>query len=223
MTENKNASVRQPAGRPYVLDVRAFGKRPGTSAQVHRTVAAPERLGVDLIGIEKGEEIDLDLQVQAVSEGVLVTGTVSADTAGQCARCLGPVDGAVNVFLTELYAYPASETERTTDEDDVFRVDDDMIDLEQAIIDGVALELPLSPTCRPDCPGLCVDCGERLAVLGPQHTHDKIDPRWAGLAQFTQGAGSVASGPHATDGAGSVASGPHATDAAADTPEAGAR
>ncbi|MGV7636618.1 YceD family protein, partial [Mycobacterium kansasii] len=57
-----NAAVRQPAGKPYVLDVRAFGRRPGTSAQVHRTVAAPERIGVDLIGIENGEEVDLDLQ-----------------------------------------------------------------------------------------------------------------------------------------------------------------
>ncbi len=184
VTEKKGASVRQPAGKPYVLDIASFGRRPGTSAQVHRTVAAPDRLGVEMIAIEKGEEIDLDLQVQAVSEGVLVTGTVSADTAGQCARCLGPVDGAVNVFLTELYAYPDSETQRTTDEDEVFRVDDDMIDLEQAIVDAIGLELPLSPTCRPDCPGLCPDCGEPLADLEPGHAHDQIDPRWAGLAKY---------------------------------------
>ena len=127
-----NAAVRQPAGKPYVLDVRAFGRRPGTSAQVHRTVAAPERIGVDLIGIENGEEVDLDLQVQAVSEGVLVTGTVSANTAGQCARCLDPLSGALNVFLTELYAYPDSETEQTTEAEDVHRIVDDRIDLEQS-------------------------------------------------------------------------------------------
>ncbi|MDF0531206.1 DUF177 domain-containing protein [Tsukamurella sp. 8F] len=186
MSENKAATVRQPAGKPYVLDVCAFGKRPGTSAQVHRTVAAPERIGVDMIGIEAGEEIDLDLQVQAVSEGILVTGCVSADTTGQCARCLAPVDGAVNLFLTELYAYPGSETEQTTDADEVQRIDDDLIDLEQSIIDAVGIELPLAPTCTPDCPGLCPECGERLADLEPGHEHDKIDPRWAGLARFAQ-------------------------------------
>ena len=62
-----NAAVRQPAGKPYVLDVRAFGRRPGTSAQVHRTVAAPERIGVDLIGIENGEEVDLGLVGEVVA------------------------------------------------------------------------------------------------------------------------------------------------------------
>ncbi|MDP0398814.1 YceD family protein [Tsukamurella strandjordii] len=181
-------AVRQPAGKPYVLDVRSFGRRPGTSAQVHRTVAAPGRIGVDLIGIDTGEEIDMDLQVQAVSEGVLVTGTVSADTTGQCARCLADVSGAVNLFLTELFAYPDSETDKTTDDDEMFRIDDDMIDLEQAIIDGVALELPLSPLCAEDCPGLCQGCGERLAELEPGHAHEQIDPRWAKLAKFGSGA-----------------------------------
>ena len=180
-----NAAVRQPAGKPYVLDVRAFGRRPGTSAQVHRTVAAPERIGVDLIGIPPGEEIDLDLHVQAVSEGVLVTGTVSADTTGQCARCLGDVSGAINLFLTELFAYPNSETDRTSDTEDIHRISDDMIDLEQAIIDAVAMELPLDPTCREDCQGLCQGCGEKLADLPAEHGHELIDPRWAGLAKFT--------------------------------------
>lgn len=179
-----NAAVRQPAGKPYVLDVRAFGRRPGTSAQVHRTVAAPERIGVDLIGIETGEEVDLDLQVQAVSEGVLVTGTVSANTAGQCARCLDPLSGALNVFLTELYAYPDSETAATTDDDEMYRIEDDMIDLEQAIIDAVGMELALDPTCSDDCPGLCQGCGEKLADLPADHHHEQIDPRWAGLAKF---------------------------------------
>ncbi|MCS3780364.1 YceD family protein [Tsukamurella ocularis] len=178
------SSVRQPAGKPYVLDVRSFGRRPGTSAQVHRTVAAPERLGVDLIGIETGEEVDLDLQVQAVSEGVLVTGTVSANTAGQCARCLDPLSGALNVFLTELYAYPDSETAATTDDDDMYRIEDDMIDLEQAIIDAVGMELALDPTCSDDCRGLCQGCGDKLADLPADHHHEQIDPRWAGLAKF---------------------------------------
>ncbi|WP_019203575.1 DUF177 domain-containing protein [Tsukamurella sp. 1534] len=184
-----SAPVRQPAGKPYVLDVRAFGRRPGTSTQVHRTVAAPERIGVDLVGIDAGEEIDLDLKVQAVSEGILVTGTVSADTTGQCARCLGDVSGALNLFLTELFAYPDSETDKTTDDDEMYRVEDDMIDLEQAIIDAVGMELDLDPVCSENCPGLCQGCGERLADLEPGHKHEVIDPRWAGLAKFASADG----------------------------------
>lgn len=62
------------------------------------------------------------------------------------------------------------------------RIVDEQIDLEQSIIDGVAMELPMSPLCSEDCPGLCPRCGVRLAIADPDHSHDVIDPRWAGLA-----------------------------------------
>ena len=55
------------------------------------------------------------------------------------------------MFLTELFAYPNSETEQTTDEEDVHRIVDEQIDLEQSIIDAVAMELPMSPLCSDDC------------------------------------------------------------------------
>ncbi|GAB05470.1 DUF177 domain-containing protein [Gordonia amarae] len=173
-------SVTSPA--PFVLDISSLGRRPGTMAEVHRTIRTPSRIGVEMIGIEEGSEVDVDLRLESVSEGVLVTGTVCGETAGQCSRCLEPVEGTVHVFLTELFAYPDSETEQTTDEEDVHRIVDEQIDLEQSIIDGVAMELPMSPLCSEDCPGLCPQCGVRLAIADPDHSHDVIDPRWAGLA-----------------------------------------
>ena len=173
-------SVTSPA--PFVLDISSLGRRPGTMAEVHRTIRTPSRIGVEMIGIEQGSEVDVDLRLEAVSEGVLVTGTVCGETAGQCSRCLEPVEGTVHVFLTELFAYPDSETEQTTDEEDVHRIVDEQIDLEQSIIDAVAMELPMSPLCSDDCPGLCPQCGVRLAIADPDHSHDVIDPRWAGLA-----------------------------------------
>lgn len=167
----------------FVLDIRSLGRRAGTMTEVHRTVMAPERVGVEMIGIQAGADVDLDLRLEAVTEGVLVTGTVSGETSGQCARCLEPIEDTVTVFLTELFAYPNSATEQTTDAEDVHRIDDDRIDLEQPIIDAVAFELPMSPLCREDCQGLCQTCGVRLAVAEPGHGHDIIDPRWQGLAE----------------------------------------
>lgn len=152
--------------------------------EVVKTIVAPERIGAEMIGIPAGGEIDLDLRLESVSEGVLVSGTVVADTEGQCGRCLDATTGDVELFLTELFAYPESETEQTTDEEDVARLVDDEVDLEQLIIDGVGTELPLSPVCRDDCPGLCVECGVRLADAEPDHGHEILDPRWAGLARF---------------------------------------
>jgi len=148
----------------------------------HRTVVTPIRIGTQMVAIEPGTDMDLDLRMEAVSEGVLVTGTACGETSGQCSRCLEPLEGTVTVFLTELFAYPDSETDKTSSDEEVHRVDDDQIDLEQSLIDAIGLELPLAPLCREDCPGLCPDCGVALDGAEPGHSHDKIDPRWAGLA-----------------------------------------
>ncbi|TSE01053.1 DUF177 domain-containing protein [Skermania sp. ID1734] len=167
----------------FVVDTRRVGRRPGTMRSLSRTVAAPARIGLDLIAIEAGTPIELDLTLQAVSEGVLVTGSVAAQTRGECARCLEDFDDRVRLELTELFAYPDSTTEATTEEGEVYHVsNDEHIDLEPLIIDAVGLALPLSPLCSSDCPGLCAECGVRLAIAGSEHRHEILDPRWAGLA-----------------------------------------
>lgn len=148
------------------------------------TVPSPSRIGLEMEAIDKGAPLQLDLRIESVAEGVLVTGTVSAPTSGECARCLEPFAGDVQIDLTELFAYPESTTEATTEADEVGHVVDDWIDLEQAIVDAVCLVLPLSPVCSADCPGLCPQCGVPLATAEPGHHHDLIDPRWAKLAEI---------------------------------------
>lgn len=183
MTRQHSSTAQRRATSPMTVDITRLGRRPGAMVTLRNTVPSPLRIGLPMIAIEQGAPLEMDLQVQSVSEGVLVTGTVSAPTAGECARCLTPVDGRVEVRLTELFAYPDSTTEATTEEDEVGHIVDDTIDLEQPIIDAVGLELPFSPVCSPDCPGLCPDCGVALAAE-PGHQHDRIDPRWAKLADM---------------------------------------
>ncbi len=150
--------------------------------EISQTVPSPSRIGLDLIAIEQGAPLDLDLRLESVSEGVLVSGTVHAPTRGECSRCLGPVGGDVDIALTELFAYPDSLTESTTEDDEVGHVVDHSVNLEQPIVDAVGLALPFVPVCAEDCPGLCPQCGVALASAGPGHQHDLIDPRWAKLA-----------------------------------------
>jgi uncharacterized protein len=170
------------AAHPLVINIARLGRRPGAMLTIGETVPSPSRIGLDLIAIDEGAPLDLDLRIESVSEGVLVTGTVSAPTSGECARCLTPITGDVQIDLTELFAYPASATDETTEADEFGRVIDETVDLEQPIIDAVGLALPFSPLCGPDCVGLCPHCGVPLATAEPGHHHEQIDPRWAKLA-----------------------------------------
>jgi uncharacterized protein len=151
---------------------------------VSQTVPSPLRIGLDLIAIEPDAEMDLDLRFESVSEGVLVSGTVHAPTRGECSRCLGPITDEVEIALTELFAYPDSVTESTTESDEVGRVIDETVDLAQPILDAVGLALPFVALCAQDCPGLCSHCGVALATAEADHSHEIIDPRWAKLADL---------------------------------------
>jgi uncharacterized protein len=189
MARQHSPTAQRHSSSPLAVNIARLGRRPGAVFSVHDTVPCPSRIGLDLIGIQRGSPLDLDLRVESVSEGVLVSGTLTAPTAGECARCLTPFSGRVEVALTELFAYPYSVTEATTEDDEVGRVVDDIVDLQQSIIDAVGLELPFSPVCRPDCPGLCPQCGVPLATAEPGHHHDQIDPRWAKLAEMSDASG----------------------------------
>ena len=194
MATPRNAAKRPDSRAPLVLDVSRLGRRPGAMQTIRQTVPSPGRIGLDLIAIEPGAQIDLDLRLESVAEGVLVSGTVVAPTRDACSRCLEPITGEVEVELTELFAYPDSVTESTTEEEDVGRVIDHTVNLEQPIVDAVGLALPFVPLCSPDCPGLCTQCGVALSSAGPDHHHDQIDPRWAKLAAMMPTDGDAADG-----------------------------
>ena len=182
MATHASAGRNRASRSPLVLNISRLGRRPGSMMTYRETVPSPARMGMELVAIEAGAPLELDLRLESVSEGVLVTGTVSAPTVGECARCLTAITGDVEIDLTELFAYPDSATDETTESDEIGRVIDDTVDLEQPIVDAVGLALPFSPLCTPDCAGLCPDCGIALATAEPGHHHEQIDPRWAKLA-----------------------------------------
>jgi uncharacterized protein len=186
MATHPKAAARRASRSPLVINISRLGRRPGSMMTFAETVPSPSRLGLDLIGIDEGAPLTLDLRIESVSEGVLVSGTVTGPTAGECARCLTPITGDVQIDLTELFAYPDSATDETTESDEIGRVgasgEPDTVDLEQPIIDAIGMALPFSPLCGPDCAGLCPECGVPLAAAEPGHQHEQIDPRWAKLA-----------------------------------------
>lgn len=162
---------------PLVIDTRELGRRPGSMRTVSRTVPAPADLGVDVLSVPVGSDLLLDLRLEAVMEGVLVSGTARGRLAGECVRCLEPLEQEVVSDLQELFAYPGGDRQ---DDDGLPEMDGDLLDLEPVVRDAVVLGLPFQPVCREDCPGLCPSCGVSLSEE-PEHDHPVTDTRWSAL------------------------------------------
>src|SRR3954465_1354602 len=167
--------------QPLVVDTTKLPRQPGATRALKRVVPAPADLGLELISVPTGSDLELDLSLTSVSEGVYVSGNVRGSLTGECGRCLDEISQSFDVPIAELYAYAASTTEETTDEDEVGRMQGDLLDLEPVVRDAVVLTLPTNPVCRPDCPGLCPECGVHPDDVPADHGHDDVDPRWAAL------------------------------------------
>ena len=195
-----NTRTHAPRGA-LVFDTRLLGRGAGTALTQKRTVPAPADLRLELVGVPEGADVALEVRYEAVTEGVLATGTATAPVTGECARCLAPVTSSVTASFQELYLYADGRHDKHDkhdkhdrhdkyDEDeeqdgDERYLDGDLLDLEPAFRDAVVLALPMSPLCREDCPGLCAECGMPLADAEPGHRHDEAtDPRWAALQQL---------------------------------------
>jgi uncharacterized protein len=177
-------SVRLDPRAPLVLDTRELGRRPGSQRRKSFSAPAPADLGIEVLRVPEGSPVDFELRLEAVMEGVLVTGEAHASLVGECARCLGEIHEQTVADFQELFVYEESDTATTAEDEDVSRLDGDLLDLEPLLRDAVVLTLPFRPLCREDCPGLCIECGARLAD-DPGHHHDApVDPRWAALQQL---------------------------------------
>lgn len=189
-SRTKHAKRLDPRN-PLVFDTRDLG--PGMARTLTRTVAAPEHMGVEMARIPPGADVTLDLQLEGVTEGVLVTADVTAPLAGECARCLEPFAAATQVRFQELFRLEETDAEssESADEEDYLLDSSGQLDLEPALRDAVVLELPLSPLCEADCQGLCTECGVRLADAEPGHGHEQRGTMWDALKDYqANGAGS---------------------------------
>ncbi len=172
--------------QPLVVDTTKLPRQPGATRALKRVVPAPPDLGLELISVAKDSDLELDLSLTSVSEGVYVSGTVLGTLTGECGRCLDEITESFDVSIAELFAYAASTTEETTDSDEVGRMQGDLFDLEPVVRDAVVLTLPVTPLCRPDCPGLCPECGVHFDDLPADHSHEDVDPRWAALRNLSK-------------------------------------
>ncbi|MHA3724671.1 YceD family protein [Leucobacter sp. HY1910] len=169
------------ATRVYEENIRDIANRPGEMRERSRTITVPEQFGEALAVVPAGTEMELDVRLESVHEGILVSAEVDATLQAECGRCLKEFATPFQVEFQELFAYTPTEA-------DEYGVHGDHVDLEPPLRDAVVLALPFQPVCRPDCPGLDPESGELREAEAAVMLDAEIDPRWAALARFTAGA-----------------------------------
>ena len=163
----------------FLVPVHDLMKRPGLMRELELDIPLAEPIGTEVVAIPAKAEVELDLRLESVHEGILATGEIFAEAKTMCSRCLEDMNLKIEVDFQELFAYSLTN-------EDEFVVTDEQIDLEQVIRDAVVLSLPFKPVCRKNCLGLCPDCGLKMAE-NPHHVHEApVDSRFAALQSFTQ-------------------------------------
>lgn len=177
--------------KAFRFNTHELPRRAGEMKEYHLTIDLEEPIGIDVISVPKGP-MEIDLRLESVSEGVLVTGKFAVTAHGECIRCLEPMELKLEKNFQELYAYKAVKNSKDSkkdshkeieeeDDTDQLLMDGDYINLEAPIRDAIVLSLPINPLCDEDCEGLCPDCGQNWRDLPEDHAHEQIDARWSGL------------------------------------------
>lgn len=142
--------------------------------------------------VELAGPINGMLRFQRTNRGILVSGDLEAPVRRTCARCLEAFVEPARIRVSEEYVpsvdpESGAAVERDESDDAVQLIDEhNEIDLAPVLHEEFALTEPMHPLCRPDCPGLCPECGERLDERHVAHVADEIDPRLAGLAALLE-------------------------------------
>ncbi len=133
--------------------------------------------------------VDAHVRLTRTNRGVLADAAVRTALAMECVRCLRPVTVPLEIQVTEEYLptidLPTGTQLPVEVEPDAPRLTDHHeLDLTTPIREAISLAEPIAPLDRPDCPGLCIVCGQPLDEGVHDHPSDDIDPRMEALRGF---------------------------------------
>ncbi|HEX2171233.1 MAG TPA: DUF177 domain-containing protein [Dehalococcoidia bacterium] len=132
------------------------------------------------------------IRLTRTPQGILAQGELTAGYRDTCSRCLTDFAGPLTLSIEDEF-YPTIDvvTGRSVeapDDIDGFPIDaGHQIDLRDAVRQAAWLERSLAPLCRPDCAGLCPQCGRDLNTGRCDCRPEAIDARWANLARWDDG------------------------------------
>lgn len=165
------------------IDLNALTMRPGDGRRIEFSLdAEPMSIGGQPFAVKN--PVSGLLGISRTNDGYALHLDLSASVSGPCQRCL---EGSVQELEID-----AREVDHASASDPELRspyVDDEILDLAAWTRDAIRLQMPEKPLCRPDCAGLCPECGESLNDADPaDHEHGQtLDPRFAKLRELDLG------------------------------------
>ena len=168
--------------RPLVVPIADLRRHPGTRRQFTESVEL-SGLGISSATVPEEASIDLDLELETLSSGLVATGTITTPWVGECRRCLQPVEGLSVAQIREIF-------EPRPVEGETYAMGEDTVNLEPMVRDAVLLALPLAPLCAADCRGPAPELfptrveGEGTESEEEEGSGPISDPRWAALAEL---------------------------------------
>lgn len=178
-------SVR-PSDGPFTWNVAGLLAESAGADRQYPVAGVRLDLGEDFV---LAQPIDGTVRLVRSNRGILANADLGTALATECSRCLKPLTIPIRIELHEEFLPSLDLTSGrpvpTDDEPDAVRLDDHHeLDLEPPIREAIWLAEPIAPVCRPDCPGLCFTCGERLDEGEHDHPDADIDPRMEALRAF---------------------------------------
>lgn len=180
---------------PWAVSVAQVASRPGQSKEIDATFPAPSGIGDEIVGVDEGADVSVVGSFDSIVDGLILNARISAPVHAECTRCLKPIQRDWTVNVTSFFPYEdksAAGKNGKEEEVDIIAGEDEAedtyplldggvwADLEALLRDTLVEELPLQPLCKPDCKGLCSQCGIDLNE-NPDHQHDMTDIRFAAL------------------------------------------
>jgi len=149
---------------------------------VHEEIGRNHDFPFEFDKVSLGDDLELHnfegiINVGKTPQGLVVQADFSAETTLNCVRCLTDFNHELDWSFTELYAFD----QRSETDSGLILPEDAHIELGELLREYAILEIPISPICKPDCQGLCMECGQNLNEKDCGHSPEENNSPFAKL------------------------------------------
>jgi uncharacterized protein len=166
------------------FNVAQLLKEPVGSTRVYRI---DDQVAFDADTLER---VRGKLRLMRTDKAIWASAGLQVFKGSTCSRCLSPFRLVLKLIIEEEYFPTVDVTTGVrlsvpeASEGSFTLTPQHILDLQEAVRQCQITAMPMKPLCRPDCAGLCSNCGANLN-LGPCSCHRQmVDPRWGPLTRL---------------------------------------